>query len=180
MLVGAVEEFTPHTAWAHRRLGRPGLPGEAAVFVVLEPAGRLAGRPALARLAATGAGYRPGGDAVGAGLGACVLGLLKRAEVDPGRVAAVAATEPAGTADERIRGAVVEAGLGRADVPPVPVRDALGDCGAATGALQLAVLLSGRPPAAGADAAVLAAWSPEGAFAAAVLEGCGRAGADRQ
>ncbi|KAA2265787.1 beta-ketoacyl synthase [Solihabitans fulvus] len=172
MLVGAVEEFTPHTAWTHHRLRRPGQPGEAAAVFVLEPRANAvrAGRRVLAELAAIEEGYHPGDDPAerGALLAGCLSGVLAEAGAEPGQVQFAATTE-AWNADDELIGRAAVAALPSAR--PVRVRDALGDCGAAAGALQFAALLD----AGGRGTGVLAGWSPEGAFGAAVLRGRDRA-----
>jgi 3-oxoacyl-[acyl-carrier-protein] synthase II len=176
MLVGAVEELTPQTAWAHYLTGSAGLPGEAAAFFVLEEerAARAAGRPPVATLVAMAGGFQPGSapaDLAGR-LAVTVRELLSQAGLDPGHLGAIALTETAGPEDEEI-GAAVDRALSPAEPEHIRVRDVLGDCGAASGALQFAALLArcGEASGSGGEHAVIAGWTSEGAFTVAVLQG---------
>jgi 3-oxoacyl-[acyl-carrier-protein] synthase II len=162
MLVGAVEEFTPHTAWTHHRLGRAGLPGEAAAVFVLQPAAP-AGREPAAEVAGLATGYDPTGP--GRALAACIRRALDGAGVRADEVRLVATGEVTDPGAGDVEQEAVREVFGGSPVERVAVRDALGDCGAATGALHLAALLTRWPQ----RPAVLAGWSPEGAVAAAVV-----------
>lgn len=166
MLVGAVEEFTPHRAWLHRRLGRDGLPGEAAAVFVLSTAA-AGGAPPSAEVAAVTTGYCPGGGTagVGAGLAGCIRRALDRAGVRPEEVTRLATGELTDPGAGEVEAAAAKLVFEDARVQRLAVTDRLGDCGAATGALHLAALLCG--PEVGTT--VLAGWSPEGAVAAAVV-----------
>lgn len=170
MLVGAVEEFTPHTAWTHHRLGRAGLPGEAAVVFVLRasPGSSVDSR---ARVMAVVSGYHPGGDAAGlsTALAACIRRALDRAGVDPSQVRLLATGEVADPGADAIEEAAAAQFCGTASVERIRVRDAVGDCGAANGALHLGALLCRGDARADGGVAVLASWSPDGAVAAAVV-----------
>jgi 3-oxoacyl-[acyl-carrier-protein] synthase II len=173
MLVGAVEEFSPHRAWAHQRLGHDGPPGEAAVIVVLQRPGTTLGdgRRPLAELAAVTSGYQPGGHTAGLSgrMAACVRQALAQAGLQVGQVGSLAVSE---TGDPESQEIVTETAAPGGSARQVRVRHVLGDCGAAAGALQFAALLA---PFAARQAdgppvrpALLAGWSPEGAFGAAV------------
>lgn len=144
MLVGAVEEFTPHTAWAHHRLGRPGLPGEASVVFLLEPLSRAhrAGRRPLATIGAVAAAYHPGGDrqGMGRGLAACSDRALHRAG-RPVESAIYLTTAEPGDGDAGDIEAAALTALGPAASQTLAVREVFGDCGAANGALHLGALL---------------------------------------
>jgi 3-oxoacyl-[acyl-carrier-protein] synthase II len=200
MLVGAVEELTPPTAWTHARLERAGCPGEGAAVFVLAGAA-VPGRAGVELLAA-GEGYHPGGDPAGVAraLAGCARGALRRAGVEASAVTRVALSEAWNPRDEGVgAGALRELGLeGR---PSLRVREILGDCGAAGAALQLAALLAlwdgpdqdgpdqDGPDQDGqhqdgqhqdGDVALIAGWSGEGAVAAAVLRRWPDVGADRQ
>lgn len=182
MLTGAVEEFTPQRAWWHRHSGAPGLPGEAAAVFVLEHESTAvaAGRAPLAEVLAMASGYHPGGDPDGLSgrVAACMAGVLAEAALDPGQLDAVAVAED-GPDNRRIGDEAVAAVAGGRPVRRVGVRDRLGDCGAAAGALQFAAILAGRGPEAAAGPVLLAGWTPEGGFAAAVIRSCASAGPHR-
>jgi 3-oxoacyl-[acyl-carrier-protein] synthase II len=172
MLVGAVEEFTPHAAWMHERLGWRGRPGEAAVFFVLERCDqrRAQGREPLAELSAMAAGYQPGEDPAELGdrLAGCASNALRRAGVQPADVVALAVNEASSDDDDVVESAVMAvAPAGRA--ARIEVRDVLGDCGATGGALQFAALLARERCGRQAWPGLLAGWSADGAFAAAVV-----------
>jgi 3-oxoacyl-[acyl-carrier-protein] synthase II len=183
MLVGAVEELTPQTAWAHRALEFPGLPGEAAaVFVVEhEEAVLAAGRSPLAELVAVMGGFHPGGEPAGlAGrLTACMREVLTRSGLDTGQIGWVALSEAGGPADERIGTAAVAGALHPDGAEPIRVREVLGECGAASGALQFAALLE-RCRADPGRCGLMAGWMPDGAFGTAVVKGCADVGARRR
>jgi 3-oxoacyl-[acyl-carrier-protein] synthase II len=180
MLVGAVEEFTPHAAWLHHRLGRPGLPGEAAVVFVVEPAdaAALAGRPPLARVLGVSAGYHPDrdGGALADTVTAVARRALEQADRKPGEVTYLTAAE-----DDDAAGCAMEGAVAAALEPKTTrrsgVRLALGDCGAAAGALQLgaALLTSGD-----AGPTLLTGWSPDGSVGSIVVESHAGVGTDRQ
>jgi 3-oxoacyl-[acyl-carrier-protein] synthase II len=181
MLVGAVEEFTPHTAWMHHHLGRTGLPGEgAAVFVLQRDAGLAAagrsgsavpaGQQPQAVVAAVASGYRsattPG--AATTALAACIRRALADAGVRPGEVQLVATGEVSDPGADAVEEAAAREVFNASPAERVTIRQTLGDCGAATGAMHLAALLT-RWQARSTGPAVLAGWSPDGAVAAAVV-----------
>jgi 3-oxoacyl-[acyl-carrier-protein] synthase II len=177
MLVGAVEEFSPHSAWAHQRLGHDGPPGEAAIVVVLQRPGPPLGdgRRPLAELAAVTSGYRPGGHAAGLSgrMAACVRQTLAQAGLQAGQVGSLAVSETGGPESQEIMAEAEEAAAPGGSARQVRVGHVLGDCGAAASALQFAALLASfaERPADGPPArpALLAGWSQEGAFGAAVI-----------
>jgi len=143
MLVGAVEEFTPHTAWLHHHLDRAGLPGEAAVVFALR-ADPVPDSAVRARIRSVVSGFQPDESpgAMSAALVACIRRALDRAGADAAEVALLATGEcgePGADDIENAAAAEVFAGL---PVERIAVRDALGDCGAANGALHLAAVLS--------------------------------------
>ncbi|MFF9626508.1 beta-ketoacyl synthase N-terminal-like domain-containing protein [Streptomyces griseosporeus] len=165
MLVGGVEELSPHTAWGTRlkKEVQESVPvGEGAALVALEPAGPDA-PPALATVTAcevlfarerTQAGYAE---------------ALGRA-VDRARQAA----DAAGTSVELVLPGAVgtflqgaeESVLDRFDAERVDVRAAVGECGGALGAMQLAAAVAlGRP----GTGVLITGIDESGAVAAAVL-----------
>lgn len=185
MLTGAVEEFTPHSAWAHRVLGGPGLPGEAAAVFVLERDGgdRDPARRPLAELAAVACGYHPGGGPGGlAGrLAACIADVLDRAGLRAGQLGWLALSEGGGPDDGPIAAAATARAREAGPAEQIRVREVLGDCGAAAGAVQFAALLARRGEQADSGGAgLIAGWTPEGAFGAAVVTGQADAGSDRR
>lgn len=175
MLTGAVEELTPHTVWAHHLRRRAGLPGEAAVAFMVEPpdVAADAGRRPLVHLAPVVIGYCPGGDPdrVGDALARSIGQALHLAGVGPDRIRWVAGPH-GGPGSERVEEAAVAAVLGDRPMERVSVERVVGDCGAATGALQLAALLvrAAAPDTPGEAAGLLLGWSSEGAVGAAVVK----------
>lgn len=168
MLVGTVEEFTPHAAWTHYRLNRAGVPGEAAVVYVLRPGG--AGHQLMPVVSGFAAGSA-GADVSGA-LAACIRRALDRAGAAPEDVGLLATGELSDPGAEEIEDAAAANVFAELPVRRIKVRDTFGDCGAANGALHLAAMLTGESDgAATAPVAVLAGWTPDGAVAAAVLKG---------
>lgn len=172
LLAGAVEEFTPQTAWTAARTGA-GTAGEAAVVFVLEPVAD-AGRRDADILAVT-AGFDP--DGTGDALTSCVRRALDRARVTSDRVRVVATGDPAGESTEAD---AAMAALDGGSVERLTVKAALGECQAATGALALAALLARHRDDTDLDGqvSVLTGRSRDGAVAAAVVRGWSRAGVD--
>lgn len=177
VLTGAVEEFSPHRAWAQHLVDpdAAGATGEAAgLFLLAGPAApdRLRAGPA-GRVLAVATGFGPGGAAqADVALAGCVRRALRRADVDPGEVGAVLTGE-SGEDDHR-EYAPAAAALGyRPDrVLAAPL---FGRCDAASGAVAMALLLaSGRT-----GPALITARGADGAVGAAVVEGCADGGDDR-
>jgi 3-oxoacyl-[acyl-carrier-protein] synthase II len=144
MLVGAVEEYSPHRAWSTHLTGA-GTAGEgAAVFVVERPGGP---RPVVAEILGTATGF--GGDDALAG---CVRRVLSTAGVPAEEVRLV---------------------VGEDDVLPhcerVSVTARLGVCDAAAGALGLATVLARKDP----GVSLLTARTPDGGVGAALVR-CGQ------
>jgi 3-oxoacyl-[acyl-carrier-protein] synthase II len=192
VLTGAVEEYTPHRAWAAHLTGdsagaragaRAGasdgagdgeLPlGEAAaVFVLTGPAvPAWAGDRRSAHIVAVETGYGPGsGEQADEALAGCVSRAVRRAAVDPATISTVLTGET-GHADRREYGPVTRA-LGHKP-HRIMVKRLYGDCGSASGALSLAVLLaageSGWGGLAEGDLALLTARGSDGAVGAAIV-----------
>jgi len=188
MLVGAVEEFTPHRAWMSALHPSASVPaGEAAaVFAVsaARPAGRTAdGAQPIAEVLAVANGFGPSGSGGAdrgewrAALGACVKRALRQAKVDAAQVALLATGEHS-AADDAESGPVIEA-LGH---EPQRLRAAVhfGDCGAATIAVALATVLElhQAEPERDGGLTLLTARTADGAVGAAIVRGWAR-GADR-
>jgi 3-oxoacyl-[acyl-carrier-protein] synthase II len=178
ILAGAVEEFTPHTAWARHLLGdQSSVPaGEAAaVFVVERDGDAPAGRGVVGRVRSAATAYVTGPKAAGAlseGLARCIRRALDQAEAQPADVAfavTMEGEEEAGGCVERIALASLWPGPG---LERAATRTRFGDCSSATGALQLGMALVRSTRTAGTRASVvlMTGWTDDGGVAAAVLE----------
>ena len=178
LLVGAVEEFTPHTAWSAALTGQPPAGEGAAVFVVQRNDGTQ--RRRLADILGVASAFCPGGaDAEPAdALAGCVRRVLSQASVDPAEVWAVA------TGDALPGGAQAEAvcTVIGGDPEILTVRSTLGECPAASGGLALAAILARHrlDPDVSGRAAVITGRSRDGAVAAAVVRGWCDAGVDHR
>jgi 3-oxoacyl-[acyl-carrier-protein] synthase II len=174
MLAGAAEEFTAHRAWASRLTSPATAPpaGEAAgVFVLTgtEPPGWADGR-GVARILAVATGYGPGGGAeADRALRGCVHRVLRRSGADPASVGTVFTGETADNGE-----------TGRPEYGPasdalghkprrVAVPRLLGDCGAATGAMALGLVLTAGGEPGGLS--LLTGRSPDGAVGVAIVTG---------
>jgi 3-oxoacyl-[acyl-carrier-protein] synthase II len=186
LLAGGVEEFTPHMAWA-THLSEPegtALPaGEgAAVFVLRRGEG---GEACDAEVLAVASGFNPGGSsghAFKTALEACVRRALKNAGVHPRDLLLVASCETGDEVKDRIEKSAIAAALDPVAVPCIAVKKILGECHAASGALQTAAVLAlhrDRPEIDG-RASLITGWSRDGGIAAAVLRGWCRASAHRR
>jgi 3-oxoacyl-[acyl-carrier-protein] synthase II len=179
MLIGAVEEFSPHRAWHTRRSGARravngsvGATGEgAAVFVVERAAApRRPGTAPAAQVLGTATGFG-WGEAAGAALAGCVRRVLRDSAASADAVSLVLTGE-AGDDDHSEYDAAVSA-LGHAP-ERLAVSQLLGECDAATGALAMGTLLAlcrAEPDRAGA-LTVLTARTPDGGVGAALVQGC--------
>ncbi|WBO66271.1 beta-ketoacyl synthase N-terminal-like domain-containing protein [Streptomyces camelliae] len=165
MLVGGVEELSPHTAWGIRlkkEVQESVFIGEGAALVALEPAGADAS-PAVATVTACEVMFAPERTQAGR------TAALRRA-VDRARAAA----EAAGTGIDLVLPGNVgtalqtaeESALDHVDAERVDVRAAVGECGGALGAMQLAAAVAlGRP----GTGVLITGVDESGAVAAAVL-----------
>ncbi|GHH19676.1 beta-ketoacyl synthase N-terminal-like domain-containing protein [Streptomyces lanatus] len=173
LLVGAVEEFSPHNAWLTHATGSSAPVGEGAAVFVLERGEALlsSGRRPDAELLAVASAYAdPTAPAeFTEAFAACVRQALHKAEVDPADLWAVAPS----SADPVETGALDAAGAGARHLP---VTRLLGECRAAQGALQLAAVLAhhrrGTAPEGGP--ALITSFTPEGTIGAAVVRGWSR------
>ena len=165
MLVGGVEELSPHTAWGVRlkdEVHESVVVGEGAALVALEPAGAGA-PPALATVTAcevmfaperTLAGYAEAlRRAVDRALASCEASGVEVRLVLPGAVGTTLA-------------AAEESALERFDAERVDLRAAVGECGGALGAMQLAAAVALGEPGTGV---LITGIDVSGAVAAAVL-----------
>ncbi|HEV2636500.1 MAG TPA: beta-ketoacyl synthase N-terminal-like domain-containing protein [Actinocrinis sp.] len=209
MVAGAVEEFSPHRAWAAQKLrggqeGRSPL-GEGAAAFVVESAQRMraAGRRPDAEILAIETGlYDPplsgagsGADGhrdPGAGLAECITKALAGAGIRPEEVRMVASSLAGSPVREDVErraitsvlgpDALTVAAPGSAPIVLLPVKDLLGETYSASGALQLAAILSehrGVPELDGA-VSVLTSVTTEGLVGAAVVRGWSRADGDQR
>jgi 3-oxoacyl-[acyl-carrier-protein] synthase II len=165
MLVGGVEELSPHTAWGIRLkkdVEESVVIGEGAAMVALEPAGPGA-PPGLATVTAcevmfaprrTRSGYTEAlRRAVARALGSCAVSGVDVRLVLPGAVGTVLESSE-------------ESALEPFDVERVDVRTAVGECGGALGAMQMAAALALGQPGTGV---LITGIDDSGAVAAAVL-----------
>ena len=147
MLVGTVEELTPHRAWAaHLTNGSGAATGEGAAVFVMEDADavRRAGRHCDLEVLSIVMGHRPGGRARdrSAALKDIVRRAIALAEITPHQLSLVT-TGQSGNADaDQLEEDALAAVCRVADVQKVCVKKAVGQGGAASGGLQLAVLLT--------------------------------------
>lgn len=169
VLVGAVEEFTPNTAWASELTGGPSAGEGAAAFLVERP-DRASG-PVSADILGTATAFRAS-DRPSA-LGACVRRALASAGANPDDVAVAA------VGDDQETDAVIDVLGHKPDL--IAVTDELGDCRAAGGALGLAAVLAGFAEGRhrSGSLALLTGHSADGAVAAAVVRGWHHGGTDR-
>ncbi|WP_428950765.1 beta-ketoacyl synthase N-terminal-like domain-containing protein [Streptomyces sp. cg35] len=170
MLVGGVEELSPHTAWGTRltkSVDESVTIGEGAALLALEPAGPDA-PTALATLTACEVLFAPQRTHSG------YTGALRRAIVRAQNAARDAGIEiklvlpgTVGTSLEQSE----HVALASLDAERVDVRSAVGECGAALGAMQLTAALALGEPGTGV---LITGIDESGAVAAAILTVEGR------
>jgi 3-oxoacyl-[acyl-carrier-protein] synthase II len=176
LLAGAVEEFTPHRAWA-AELGQAPVPaGECAAVFVLERADAAAAstRRVRAEIRSACVGFappdaRPNSNAVEQ----CAQRALAHADLAPEAVRLVTIDGAPNGAPADAERAAVKAVLAAGDADVVAVRPLFGDCEAASGALQLAVVLArqGDDSARDGEVALMLSSTREGGVAAVVAIG---------
>ncbi|NLU78239.1 beta-ketoacyl synthase [Micromonospora sp. HNM0581] len=180
MLVGAVEEFSPHRAWNTWLTGRQVPTGEAAAVFLLTRAEQpaWAGPRREAEVLALATAYGPGGgESADRALTGCVSRAVRRAGVDPAQVSHVLTGETG--VDDTDEFAPACAALGHTPTR-TRVGRLFGHCDAATGGLALATFLAAEPVGARTRLALLTSRSPDGGTAAAIIRGWSGAGpADR-
>ncbi|GAA0675013.1 beta-ketoacyl synthase N-terminal-like domain-containing protein [Streptomyces malaysiensis subsp. malaysiensis] len=190
LLVGSVEEFSPHTAWfSHRQHsaeeGSVTVGEGSAVFVVENAeAVRAQGRTPDAEVLAVEVGTygAPGREPdAGAGLADRIGRALRRAGVEPSQVRAVATGESGIARLDDIERRGIESALG-AEVWRVRAKEWVGECQSASGSLQIAALLAGHRghPELDGAVSVVTSVSPDGGVGAAVLRGWHRARGDHR
>lgn len=185
MLVGAVEEFSPHRAWAaaHARGDAPGRAplGEGAATFVLEPADavRAAGRFPDAELLGVETGLYGGigGTDPADGLAECIGRALTSAGVEPGDIRMVAPSLSGSVRRDEVEFNGIREALGGRPPELLPVKELLGETYSASGALQLAALLSEHrdEPAHDGELSLITSVTTEGLVGAAVVRGWSRA-----
>ena len=189
LLVGSVEEVSPHTAWVaqHAYAGeehRVPVGEGAAVFVVEEAAAmRAAGRSPQGEVLAVEVGQYgpPGGDPdPAAGLARYISSALATAGVDAGEVWAVATGESGVRALDLVEQQAVGEVVGGARC--IRVKETVGEGQAAAASLQLAALLAHyrTDPALDGRVSLVTACSPDGAVGVAVVRGWCRAARDHR
>jgi 3-oxoacyl-[acyl-carrier-protein] synthase II len=176
LLVGAVEEYTPHTASA-ARLMRPDsqLPaGEGAAVFVMRRASDAGGSdnasPSEVRSVVTGFCPRTGAaESIGRALQSCIRRALLEAGILPAQVSVAATGETGVSETDRIEADAVATVCGP-DCRLLTVKAVVGECFAASAAFQLAAVLDAIPPSAGPERsfALVTSWTPEGSVSAAV------------
>jgi 3-oxoacyl-[acyl-carrier-protein] synthase II len=184
LLAGAVEEFTPHRAWA-TELGHGAhvSAGECAAIFVLERADATAARARRVRaeILSASVGYSPpGARPSGNALERCARRALAQADLAPEAVGLVTIDGASDGERADTERAAVNAVLQHVDV--VAITPLFGDCEAASGALQLSVILArqGDDPARDGEVALMLSSTREGGAAAVVVKGTSRDGAHRR
>lgn len=185
VLAGAVEEFTPHRAWAHHLAGHGVPTGEAAaVFVLGRPTADPGPDRPDAEVLAVATGYGPGGgERADRALEGCVRRAVRQAEVEPGEIGTVLTGELDADPDSAAETEYGPAAVALGHRPPrILVGRLFGGCDAATGGLALAAVLARHQadPAHDGGLSLLTARDPDGAVAAAIVRGWSRAGAGRE
>jgi 3-oxoacyl-[acyl-carrier-protein] synthase II len=186
MVAGAVEEFTPHRAWAaeHLRGGQSGrVPlGEGAAAFVLEPAHavRVSGRKPDAEILAVETGLYGEDIDPADGLAGCISRALHSSGIDPAEVRMVAPSIAGSENRDGIEGRGIAAALQGATFTSLPVKELLGETYSASGALQLAAVLAEHraDPVLDGAVSVITSVTSEGLVGAAVVRGWSRADRD--
>lgn len=179
LLAGAVEEFTPYTAWATHLAGRNGAAitaGEGAAVFLLQRAETAAAaeRPVLVHVLSINLGFRPTGQ--GHGLALCLERSIRKslceAGVAPGDVRLAATCEGPEGESGGIETEALRLVFGAAPLERLSLKKRFGECHAVSGAFQLAAVLARRDTGA-ADTwpFVMTAWTDDGAYGTAVFQG---------
>jgi 3-oxoacyl-[acyl-carrier-protein] synthase II len=181
LLVGGVEEFSPHTAWGFHHAGvlkdTDTLVGEGcAVFAVEDAmAVQASGRTALAEILACEVGVHPEADAdrsLSEELARCIRRALDRSGVTPDQVWAVSKNLTGHPVLDRVEEEGLQLGLGHQPVHQLSIKRAVGECYSAAGALQLAALLAlyATTPGSGGRIALVTSVGHDGAVGCAVIK----------
>ena len=191
IITGAVEEFTPHNAWSTYLCSeeRPGVPaGEGAAMFVLESGECAAagGRIPVADVESVVIAFCPGGLQRGPlrqSLAACVRRALTAANAESVTIRIVATCSGAERDEEScIERAALADVFGSHEYELIDVTSLLGDCQAATGALQMAAVLCRGAVSTDRSTrlALLTGWSRDGGVGAAAVRVHGRGDAHLQ
>ncbi|MEU3455489.1 beta-ketoacyl synthase N-terminal-like domain-containing protein [Micromonospora sp. NPDC006766] len=179
LLVGAMEEYTPHMAWADHRAGGASTTagGEGgAVFLVEDAAAmRAAGREPVVEILAVDLGHTGGRTDLATALADRVRRMLRRAGVAPEELATVVTSGAAAEQD------ALNATIGP-DASRVAITDLVGNCPTAAGALQVAAVLAHHrgEPEHDDCLSLIVASTADGSVGAALLKGNGRAARDHR
>jgi 3-oxoacyl-[acyl-carrier-protein] synthase II len=192
MLTGAVEEFTPHTAWAiyaSQDEQKPTVIGEAAASFVIESfdAASASGRHIDIEVLSVSTGFCTGSrttERVSACLDGCIRRALTKAKLSADDVTCIATCEAAGADDlsHNIESCAIAGVFGQTHVERIGVRSVFGECLAATGALQMGVLLARHrvDPRRDGHFSVMTSITRDGGYGAAILRGWCRGNRKRQ
>jgi 3-oxoacyl-[acyl-carrier-protein] synthase II len=179
LLVGAVEEFTPHTAWVSH-LGRPAgsaeQAGEGAAVFVAERMPKDSSEHVCAEILSVETSFSPRqGSQVGVApaLERCIRRALGKAKVSSSDVSLIATEYGPETGLGEVERDAVCSVFGSRKVERLSVKRILGECYAASAALQLAVVLTFYSGSARLDGkvSVLTGWTRDGGVGAVVLRG---------
>jgi 3-oxoacyl-[acyl-carrier-protein] synthase II len=183
ILAGAVEEFSPHTAWLAAGGRPPAVPvGEGAVFFAVERGDARPDRAEVEVLSVV-TGFSPDATAGSATavLRRCLLRALAQAGVSAPEVGLVVSGETAGPGGNRVEDAAVAAVFAGSAIERLDTAPVFGDCQAASTALALAAVHARHRADAARDGqiAVVTAHTAAGGVGAAVVRGWSRGGGDR-
>lgn len=187
LLLGATEEFSAHRAWGdhHTHSGDPSrVPlGEAAVVLVTEDARvvRAAGRPMDAEILSAEFGqYEPDGAGPAAGLAERIRAALSTAGVTPDQVAVASTGEGGITHLDEVEQAALYEVFGSGGPERLRIKELAGECGGASGMVQIAAVLARHRADARRDGelSLVTSVSPDGAVGAVLLRGWSRKGTD--
>ena len=184
LLAGAVEEYSEQRDWQSRLAAADEAvapTGEGcAVFALERPGDALAaGRHIDALVESVSLGFVPGGDGDARFAGALARRIdraLEQAAADPGEIAFAASCAACVRRAPAIAAEALATALDDREPQPLALTSTIGDCGAATCALQLAALVSIHrdTPALDGACSLLFGWTPEGAVGAVVVRGFSR------
>lgn len=191
MLTGAVEEFTPHTAWAIHALqdeGTPTVIGEAAASFVIESfdAAIASSRHIDIEVLSVSTGFCPGSrktERLLDCLDGCIRRALTKAKLSANDVACIATCEAIGAGDlgSNIESRAIAAVFGQTHAERIGVGSIFGECLAATGALQMGVLLAlhRADPRRDGNCSMMTGITRDGGCGAAILRGWCRGSPNR-
>jgi 3-oxoacyl-[acyl-carrier-protein] synthase II len=189
LLMGAVEEFTPHAAWA-THLGKSGgadLPaGEgAAVFVTHLNGDAKPDRNLDGEILSVITAFAPstGGQAgMARAIERCIRRALAEAHISAQDITFIATSETGSENEDWPEKQALASVFGSDTKHRIAVKKLLGECQAATGALQLAALLTLHHDNSDLNGRIslVCSWMPDGGVGAAVLRGRRRGGSDHR